>query len=190
MKRILSIFFALALALALLVPASADSNPVPLPTIVNRPVFVAAGKEFTLEIEVDPSITGVTRAFQWYRLSVPPLGDTEAIVGATGLKLTLTAQLPPDGSGGLSWAGNVLKTENYWCQITTTFDDGTSTELHSTPTLVRTYYDLAGSWAYLAAQWDTGALAFFRALGAFAFVPFVLVREWVNWLIGALRGLR
>jgi len=183
-----SILLTLALALALLVPVSAIPNPVPLPGYVQLPIYVAAGKEFTLEIGGDPFMAGViARDYQWYRMSVPPLGDAEAIAGATDLRLTLTAQLPPKGSGGRSWAGNVLKSENYYCKVTTTFDDGTVTELYSTTTLVHTYYDLAGAKDYLAAQWDLGAFSFLRALGEFAFIPFVLAHEWLNTLLGLLR---
>ena len=190
-KRIPAMLLTFALALALLAPASAMPHPDYLPTFSQQPpksLYVAAGKEFTLEIKVDPPVAGGTMTCQWYRMSVPPLeGRLDAIAGAAGPKLTLTAQLPPDGSGGLSWAGNVFKSENYYCKVTTAFADSTSTELYSTSTLVHTYYDLAGAKEYLAAQWDAGALFFLRALADFAFIPFVLAHEWLNAQIGALR---
>jgi hypothetical protein len=181
MKKLLSALVACALTLALLAPAGAAINPDYLPTFTQQPpksLYVAAGEEFTLEIKAEPPKAGGTMTYQWYSISYPPLeGSVVAIEGATGPKLTLTAQLPPDGSAGLSWAGNVFKTENYWCQVTTAFDDGASTQAQSRFTLVRTYYDLAGAGAYLAAQWDQGALFFLRALADFAFIPVLLGYE-------------
>ena len=186
MKKFLSALVVCALALALLVPAGAAINPDYLPTFTQQPpksLFAAAGKAFTLEIKADPPKAGGTMAYQWYSISVPPL-EAVAIEGATGPKLTLTAQLPPDGSGGLSWAGDVFKTENYFCEVTATFGDGASTKAQSDFTLVRTYYDLAGAGKYLAAQWDQGALFFLRALADFAFIPVLLGYEWWSALAG------